>query len=356
MWKRLLAGKNGKWLLGLQILPYAMRMVEVRGKDSIVVRRHELMPIPYGSIENSRVRDQERVSFELEKKVNEWRCKGREVVLSIPLSTVVIRKLHIPLVPDKEIRALVDIEIENSLHLPFTDPVFDYVKLPAELSIPSEQSLAAADERAADGAGNMLHLLVVAASGSTVRSYVDTARRAGLKPIAVDIEPLAVYRALASEWPLLGEAGVLLVQINLAGVDVAIFTAGFPEFVRSFSMPVPFYNEHQPMESLELAKQAISHMEQHGQVNGYLGDLLAEVTRIMNFYQYTLNEGRNKVERVFLTGEFGDMAKLAEIIRDRLSVPVFTPEYRHMSHASEPFLPAACEVAVGLGIKDVGRA
>jgi type IV pilus assembly protein PilM len=351
MWKRLFSRKKAKWLVGLQMSPYALRLADVRAKSSILVRKHETIPIQHGTMENYRVRDREWLAFELEKKVKEWRWKGREAVLSIPLPVVVIRKLTIPKVPEKEIIGLIDIEIENTLHLPFSDPVFDYVKLPDEYVKATGTS--SEQESEESSIQEKLHLLIVAAPRDTVQSYVDVARSAGLKPVAVDVEPLALYRTLHEEWPAINNSGTMLLHITLSGVDVAIFTQGIPEFFRHIPLPAPFFNEWDAVESIELGKQAVRHMEQNGQFNGYVHDLFAEITRITNFYQYSMYEGKQKVEQICLTGDFGDLFRLVSYLKERFSIPVHTSSYERIVAEDVNFSASSYAVAVGLGAKDV---
>jgi type IV pilus assembly protein PilM len=352
MWKRLFSSNKARWQLGLHVLPYAMRLTDVRRKGSLYIRKHETIPLQNGLVENGRVRDKEWVAFELQKKVQEWNCKGREVVLSVPLSTVVIRWLQIPRVPDKEIRDLVDIEIENTLHLPFSHPVFDYVKLsPEHAHLPGLSTLKASGDEGPPE--EKLNLLVVAAPEAAVQSFVDVARAAGLKPVAADVEPLAIYRTLEVEWPAVAGAGTMLLNINLSGVDVAVFSGGIPEFIRHIPLSVPFFDETDVTTSLALAKHAVSHLEREGTYGGYLHDLYAEVNRIMNFYQYSMYEGRQKVEQICLTGDFCDLASLAGHLQERLLAPVYTPGYEHLLAVGDDFAGPAFAVAVGLGLKDV---
>ncbi len=349
---RLFPARKTKWRLGLQFLPYAMRLVEVRVGSAIRVRRHATVPIEHGMIQNHRLHNLEWVSFELEKIVRDWRCKGREVVLSVPLPIVVMRRTPIPLVPDKEIRDLLEVEMENTLHLPFADPVFDYVKLAPEQLSPGE---AAAAQETGETPREQLHVLVVAAPRDAVEGYVDAARLAGLKPVAVDIEPLALYRALEGELPTVKGPGVLLLHITLTGVDAAIFSGGIPEFMRYIPLPVPFHDETRPQESIGLSRQGVTLLEQQGQFSGYANDLFAEVNRIMSFYQYSMNEGRKKIEQICVSGEFGDIGKVALYLQERLSVPVHVCGHERVTAMEQGFSPLPFSVAVGLGMKDVNQ-
>lgn len=360
MLKRLLKGNTANWQVGLHFLPYAIKLAEVRAADSTYVRKQGIVPINPDIIDNHGVRDREWLAFELEKKVKEWHLRGKEAILSVPLSNVIIRRLTIPKVHDKEIRDLVEVEIENSLHLPFQNPIFDYVKIEKSTeSIPSDEQ-----EKTSEHKGyeldvelelqrEQIQLMVIAAPEDTVQSYVDTVRKAGLKPVAVDIEPLALYRTLEQEFPEIAGTGVLLINITLAGAEVAIFSAGYPEFVRSVELAVPFFNAQRSKSSLEMAKQAIGLMERENWLGNYVSDLNSEMTRIMNFYQYSLHDGKQRIEQIYVTGDFGDMPRLAAELRNRFSIPVHTPAFSHVIRLDKISSLFAYEAAVGLGLKEV---
>lgn len=357
MLRRLFKGNTANWQVGLHFLPYALKLAEVRVADSPYVRRQGIIPINHDIIDKNGVRDREWLAFELEKKVKEWHLKGKEAIISIPLSNVIIRRLTIPKVQDKEIRDLMEVEIENSLHLPFGNPIFDYVKIqkqePLAVQTKNEGVSEITSELEMELQREQIQLMVIAAPEETVHSYVDTVRKSGLKPVAVDIEPLALYRLLANEFAELEGNGTMLINITLGGADVAIFSAGYPEFVRSVELSVPFFNRQHSQSSLEMASQAVALMERKNWLNNYVHDLYSEITRIMNFYQYSLHEGKQKIEQVYITGDFGDLPKLADELRNRFSIPVHTPRFQHIVQLGKIGSLFALETAVGLGLKDV---
>ncbi|MGD8188811.1 type IV pilus biogenesis protein PilM [Brevibacillus ginsengisoli] len=355
MFGRLFPTKKNKWRLGLQFLPYAIRLVEARGTEQMEVRKSATIPIDAGMIDNSRITNTEWLGFELEKKVKEWGAKGREVILSIPLPIVVIRRISIVKVAEKDIRPLLEIEMENTLHLPFQDPIFDYIILTEEQSAYSQVAAAAEIPTEEEKQHEKLNLLIVAAPRDVVEKYVETVRKAGLKPVAVDIEPLALHRSLIGEFPQANDVGVLQLHVTLTGIDAAIFSDGVPEFVRYILLPVPFYQESHIEEVIALTDQASNHMEATGQFSGYMNDMFAEVNRIMNFYQYTMHDGKQRIEQVIVTGEFGDIRKLANYLQERLSVPVLTPQGETIQAPDPTFNLNPYRIAIGLATKDVNN-
>lgn len=353
MFSRIFPTQKRKWRLGLQFLPYAVRMVETRAGDLAEVRKAATIPLDPGMIDNYRITNLELLGFELEKKVKEWGCKGREVVLSVPLPIVVIRRMPIVKVAEKDIRPLVEIEMENTLHLPFQDPIFDYIVLSqSEADKATAEAAATSDSVAADK-HDKLNLLIVAAPGDAVEKYVEVVRKAGLKPVAVDIEPLALYRQNEKEIPTIHGHGVLQLHVTLTGVDAAIFSQGIPEFVRYIPLPVPFFQSEQLNEALELCADGCKHLEQSGQFSGYANDMFAEVNRIMSFYQYSMHEGKQKIENVILSGEFGDIRKLANYLQERMSAKVSLPSNESITLTEPLILVQPYRVATGLGTKDV---
>ncbi len=97
-------------------------------------------------------------------------------------NAVVIRIIEVPKMTDAELKETMKWEVER--HVPFapSETVLDYQ--PLQMRTPEAQS-----------SPNMEVLLAVAQQDA-VNNYVDTLFAAGLDPVAIDIEPLAVSRAL----------------------------------------------------------------------------------------------------------------------------------------------------------------
>jgi type IV pilus assembly protein PilM len=114
----------------LIIQDHVIRYLDMRQPELLEVKSSGERYLPEGIIQDGIITDGETLLKILEECIEEWGIKGREVHFLIPDSKLVIRKHHIPSVYKvEEIKRYLYLELGSTVHLPFEDPVFDYVLL-----------------------------------------------------------------------------------------------------------------------------------------------------------------------------------------------------------------------------------
>ena len=136
---------------------------------------------------------------------------------------MVVRVIEVPRMTSAELKETMKWEVER--HIPFSaaDVEMDY----RSLDDPSDPATA--------NNPNMEVLLAVA-QRDMVNSHLEILEAAGLKPVAIDVEPLAAGRSLIN----LNKTGLLaknivIVNIGAANTDVGVFRNGVLRFPR----PIP---------------------------------------------------------------------------------------------------------------------
>lgn len=149
--------------------------------------------IPAGIIKEGEVRDKEKLSQVIEKAVKEVKgkkLKTKYVILSLPEEKSFLDVLQIPLMKKEELEAAVRFEAENHIPLSLDEVYFDFKQVQ---SIFNQK--------------NYQEVLINACPKKIVDSYVEATKGAGLQPRALEIECLAITRALIkneiSNYPLL---------------------------------------------------------------------------------------------------------------------------------------------------------
>ncbi|MCL6600095.1 MAG: pilus assembly protein PilM [Alicyclobacillus macrosporangiidus] len=197
--------------------------------------------------------------------VRRHRLRKRRVIVGVPADHVTVRLLQLPPLPDKELRRAVELEIGETVMLPFDDPVFDVVRVPP----------------IAVTGGDTGPALVVAAPRSYVERALNFVRSAGFIPSAVDIAPLARLRAAgAAAWKTPGVR--VLVQVEEQETTIGIVSRGCLYFLRTV--------EH----STE-ADAPVSWADR-------MTDVAYEVERVTQFFQFNLASRETPVEGVWLAG------------------------------------------------------
>ncbi|MFD2369069.1 type IV pilus biogenesis protein PilM [Brevibacillus sp. GCM10020057] len=333
--------------VGVTIEEDRIRIVETsQNKGSIQIRRMSSIPLERGLIAGGKIMDEKALELQLSLAGQDLSLGRKKVSLAVPSSFVVIRKLSLPPLPPKEVRSLIEVELESSIHLPFSRPYFDYYKLPQSVaSSPSDENEEAAGEGAEDS------YVVIAAPGDLIDQYVSLLKWLQLKTESVDIEPLALYRFLERSGVALSE-NLLIVQFGMHSINVGIFHGEIPEFLRNISLDLDNYRMDVPGRVLS-SKELLAFLEQHNAFETFAEDFARELERVINFYQFSLKNGTVRLDTMYLTGDFPDIDRMVGFLRERLPQLQIAPlPVGHIQHAtaSEAELQAY-SVALGLSLR-----
>ncbi|WP_054957511.1 pilus assembly protein PilM [Paenibacillus dakarensis] len=303
----------GQKTAGLSIEQTGIRYVRLHRKTWEIDKKI-FLPLPPGLIKENQIADGEAMLDLLKKTVKDSRIKGSEVSLSIPPSQMIVRKMVIPSTNSKQVEQLIKLEVETGLHLPFENPVYDYVETGSE--------------------EGQTHLLVVAAPRQLIQDYVDVVESAGLKVSNVEISGTALARAI-----MLGQgnelAETMLIHMEKSLLDVYMFHRGDPVFMRTINL----YD----LDSLSQAGGNDTDTEpDSGTVSKHLApeqivEITAEISRMLNFYQYSLHDGTTRIQDIIITGTAEHREQLYEELRQSLSdIEMHTVDFLHLKDRVSP--------------------
>jgi type IV pilus assembly protein PilM len=210
--------KQGGPVVGIDLGSNLIKVVEARQtKTGVQVSGLAIAPTPDGVIENGVIVNPATLGAAIKKLLNEHGIKARQCVSAVSgQSSVVLRVIEVPKMSGSELAETMKWEVER--HVPFSssEVVMDF----QPLEKPNEPA----------DAQNMEVLLAVAQQ-DMVNSHVETLLLAGLKPIAIDVEPLAAGRALIEMTPDgAKEQTVGILNIGALNTDLGIFENGMLTF------------------------------------------------------------------------------------------------------------------------------
>jgi Tfp pilus assembly PilM family ATPase len=355
--------------LGLEITDSYIKLAEIRtanGKKPVLTEG-ALEPLPEGTVVDGKILKPEVLQRILEQTLHLYKFRARKVHLIIPSSSIMVRFLKLPNVPDKQLRKIIQFEIQNTIHLPFQNPYFDFINLTTDISVPvavnqdkevsypdpvhpqqswmemgaSQESLLR-DEPMLEDEEEELELdeadvMLIAAPAELVDEYLDVIRQSGLRPKSIEIKALSSYRLLEAAEPELLEQTILALDLNADAADMSIFHEGQLKITRS--VPVRFQEEN---DSLNGMQQQEPHVE-----------LAHELERLMNFYRYTLNNRTQEFAAVVLTGEIRQLDQVSGFLTERLGMQVITPDSGWLE-SEKPQLRSwvtSLAVPIGLGLR-----
>ncbi|MBB3108727.1 type IV pilus assembly protein PilM [Paenibacillus phyllosphaerae] len=263
--------------IGLTIEQSGVRYASIRKKKGWAIDRTGFLPLPEGLIVDDQILNEESLRLALKDWIKKEKLKGSSVTLAVPTSQIIVRKMRIPTTNAKELRHLIELEVETTLHLPFEEPVYDYVKI-SEDDESTQVLIFAAPRKWIDTASDMLH-------------------EAGLQVKGAEIAAAAMAKSIfAQQFEPISET--MIVNITDTALEVYLFHEGTPLFMRAINLS----------ENME---------HEAGKLNEYqLAELTAELSRMLNFYQFGLHEGASRITKAVIAGPAPAKFGLITALRD----------------------------------------
>lgn len=212
-------------VVGLDIGSDSIKVAEAKfGKDGITITAIGVAPTPPGAIDNEVIVDPVALGATIKALLAENGIKTKQCVSAVSgQAKVVIRVIEVPKMEPKELVETMKWEVER--HVPFSPSqvVMDFQPLEKQTPDPNAQNM---------------EVLLAVAQDELIDSHVRAIQAAGLKPMAIDIEPLAVGRSLIETARNgLKEEVVAIVNIGARNTDLGIFENGNLAFP---SPPLPY--------------------------------------------------------------------------------------------------------------------
>jgi type IV pilus assembly protein PilM len=340
---RLSLSLKRKGCVGMVLDEQGLRYAEVRQVSSEVqINRLGVIKLDSGLVQGGKIMDRDKVRQQLALGLGKDMVKGKKAVLSVPTSMVLIRKMSLPRMRSAEIRPLLEIELESTIHLPFSRPYFDYYKIGSEQKQRKEKEH---EEIVED------EYLIVAAPGDVIYEYMALFKELDMDLIAIDIEPLAIYRLLQCQGLQPTEQHYMFVQLGMHTVNVSFFEGEIPEFVRNIPLDLPgsILKLEEEVPFFDLAHP----LEERGMFEAFANNLVMELDRVLNFYQFNMKNGDIRVEKIYVTGDFPALGEVLPFLQERLNtleITLLPLSYVHMTQIDEKEFQAYT-IPIGLSLR-----
>ncbi|WML45551.1 pilus assembly protein PilM [Neobacillus sp. PS3-40] len=311
---------------------HSIRFVELKQANPPIAQKWGERFLPPGIISDGKIIDFESLANIIDECIDEWKIHKRSIRFLVPDSLVIIRKLSIPSeIQADEMKGFLYLELGTSIHLPFEDPVFDTFPLTDN--------------------GKTKEILLFAAPEKYVMEYADLFTSLKLIPVAADISPLALYRLyfqmdLASQ-----NENLFIVQFDLTSVTMCIFEEAIPYVMRHF--PIPFEINKWEMNKEKDGMLEFKYMGDASELAYQFEDILKEMNKLIDFYRYSLNNGKKEVTKLLLSGDHPLLQVILEKVKDRLDIPVTTISLDSYAKGKAGMVPTRHLLSLGLALKEV---
>ncbi|MNO17570.1 Competence protein A [compost metagenome] len=268
---------------GVSVEQTGIRFISFKNRNRKQVHTKKFLPLLPGMIVENQVADREALLDRVKQWVKSKGLRGSSVDMSIPPSQMIIRKMIIPSTSEKQIEQLVKLEVETGLHLPFDNPVYDFV-------------VTGQDE-------DDSQLVLFAAPRKVVQDYVDVLEAAGLRIRSVEVSATALTRSIVAGY---GHPfnETMLIHLEQSLLDIYMFRNGNPVFMRTLNLVDLAHEE--PLQLQKelpfLAEAEAAATSPEGLSPEQMVEITAEISRMLSFYQYSLHDGSTRITELLITG------------------------------------------------------
>ena len=300
--------------IGLDIGSGSVKMADVvlrNGKPYL--KKMALMEAPERAVEDGAIAEEDLLADTLQKLAAKNGFAGGRVAAALGGRNLFIREVNFPRMTEKEMREAIRWDLEK--YVPFSPDnlYFDFWIV-------------------GSGATEMeVRVLLVAVPKEVVDSLVRVVKKAGLKLVAIDIEPLAIQRTIPNA------TDCMLINSGAAVSQVTLFQNGSPVFTRNIPIGGNQFTET-VMEGFEIDREEAELLKQKDndfldiagsadnkeivkkQMDRIVGELAGEVRRTLEYYQ-AQNRSVN-ISRIIITGGGAKLAMLPGKLAQILDLPV----------------------------------
>ncbi|MBI3377673.1 MAG: pilus assembly protein PilM [Nitrospirae bacterium] len=303
--------------LGVDLGDGSVKVIGLNGKK---ISLAAFMDIPFSDWEEEAL-----LINKLKNFFKEINIVGKDTVVNIPGHLSFIRTINLPPMPKGELKEAVKWEIKRQLPYPQEEAVYDYIAAPA-----------------ADG----IVVTFASAERKNVRRYISPFKEAGLKVVAVDVNPLCLIRAL----PLHGSGNIIVLDIGARSMEIDIMRSESVRLTRTVELG-----------GEQIKNQLISEGFPEGEIDDImmngpaermkeaLNQFLREIFLSIDYYKATFKE--KVFSEVILTGGVAINHAVRDYFSQMLDIPVSVPNpFDNLIMKDESLRPLGPRFSVAIGL------
>ena len=250
---------------------------------------------------------------------------GKDAVVHMPGHLSFVRTINLPPMPKGELKEAVKWEIKRQLPYPQEEAVYDYIAAPV-----------------ADG----IVVTFASAERKNVQRYISPFKEAGLKVVAVDVNPLCLIRAL----PLHGSGNIIVIDIGARSMEIDIMRSESVRLTRTIELG-----------GEQIKNQLISEGFPEGEIDDIMMDgpaermkevlnqFLREIFLSIDYYKATFKE--KVFSEVILTGGVAINHAVRDYFSQMLDIPVSVPNpFDNLIMKDESLRPLGPRFSVAIGL------
>ena len=311
---------------GVDISDLSVKMAQLKSaRDGFKLGAFAQIALAKGVVRKGQIQKQDDLVAALKKGMQALRRKGATtnyIVASLPEQKAFLQIIQLPKMREEEVGQAVRFEAENYIPYPLDTVYLDHAIIP-----PFHNHVDHVD------------VLLASLPKEAVDPYVTAFEQAGLIPVALEIESLALSRALIEKQ--VSPVPVLIIDLGAVGTNVCIFSGHSLRLTASLSVSASTLSyaiqealgvSEEKAEELKLAHGVLDTEHPMGKKvrNALLGPLQEFVTEIEKYLEYheshTLHQhlgiAQKKIKKIMLCGGGANLRGLPDFLTKELKTEV----------------------------------
>jgi type IV pilus assembly protein PilM len=285
--------------------------------------------LPAGIIIEGKIMERETLLMILEECISDWKLRGKPLLFTVPDTAVVVRRVEVDDdVPDDEVKGHLYLELGETLHLPFDEPIFD-------ISIVGRNN-------------GKKDVILIGTPEDMINDYKELFEEVKLKPLVADLSSLGFYRLLFHLDLANPSDHLLSLQLRVDSMNVTIFHKNVPVFTRHVKLAIE-------NGSWEIKRDIENdYLYWHGdkiEVERQLLDAISELERIMNFYRFSLTKGKEQITKLSITGDHPELLSFITRCKDSFNLGIHNLHNVEIVTKHGQAIPSRFNEVIGLSLK-----
>jgi type IV pilus assembly protein PilM len=341
--------------IGVDIGSHAVKVCQLaHGRKEIFLKSFGLSNLPSSAIINGIIKEPQLIADTLQSLLAHLQIKSKEIVFAISGYSVIIKKITLPFIPEKELAQ--SIEYEAQQHIPFD---IKEVNLDFQVLNPVKDDL------------DSMSVLLVAAKKEILNAYLEVVELSGLEASIADVAAFALANAYENNYPL-DSTPVALVNLGAGQITLHVLNQYGPVFTRDIFLGGRQLTEQ--IQSLwnisfdEAEKIKLGRDRTPDQLDRIGPPFLSivqawteEIKQVLDVL--TASDPENKPAKIILSGGSSLMPGLPQLLSRGLQLPVeLLNPFSRVRIDSELFDPAYLQsvgpqlaIAFGLALRQKGK-
>ncbi len=311
--------KKARKVAALDIGSFGIKLVEVLfdERDNATLVKAGFRQLPVGTIVDKDIRDREGLIFAIQNLVDEVDPEITEVGFSLAGHKVLVDRVEVPAPTGKgdrtaQLREAVMIEAEQRIPTGIDSVQLDFVELGTTED------------------GKKINVLLIAARNELVEDYVGVVMDAGLVPIVIDLDSIALYNCFEFNHGIPSEGAIAVVNVGHSLTNMAFIMDGALFSIRDISnaargvwdrLQTELHLSTDDLKELMIGNIPLEESPTTMKaVNDATEDLAIGLGMAFSYFENMT--GGTKIEKIYMSGGAVGIPFLVDSLAQKLSLPV----------------------------------